>query len=113
MASPFCTICGALRDKGEYLACEVFPLGIPKLIYPCGCDAYGVREGFKPRRGFEEIARRWNEIDKESRRDAQVTVRWTAGSPSGVAETRRPSAFSCGRHGIQGKCGHGVDLPAA
>jgi hypothetical protein len=64
MALPFCAICGALRDEEGHLSCEAFPLGIPKLLYPFGCGPHGLREGFKPTRGFEETARRWSEFDQ-------------------------------------------------
>ena len=48
------------------MRCEAFPLGIPKEVYPCGCGLRGTRDfGFMPKHGFDEMARRWVELDKK------------------------------------------------
>jgi hypothetical protein len=66
MASPLCTICKGLGDTEGFLCCEAFPLGIPKDVYPFGCGPRGVRGfGFTPKRGFEEMERRWKELEKK------------------------------------------------
>ena len=67
MAAPFCTICKGLGDETEArLGCEAFPLCIPKDVYPCGCGDRGGRDfGFMPKRGCEEMARRWIELDRK------------------------------------------------
>ena len=67
MASPFCTICTELTgSKGHRWFCEAFALGIPDEIYPFGCGPRGQRDfGFKAKHGFEEMARRWTELDRK------------------------------------------------
>jgi hypothetical protein len=66
MPAPFCTICRELRDTKGRVSCEAFPCGIPKEVYPSGCGPRGVRDfGFMPNRGFEEMARRWEMLDKK------------------------------------------------
>ena len=65
-SSPFCTICEALGDTEGRLSCEAFPLGIPKKVYPYGCGPRGSHDfGFMPKPGFEEIERRWRELEKK------------------------------------------------
>ena len=66
MPAPFCTICKGFGDTEGRLSCEAFPRGIPEAVYPCGCGPRGVRDfGFMPRRGCEEMARRWEVLDKK------------------------------------------------
>ncbi len=59
MAAPFCRICKDLGDTEGRMSREAFPRGIPEAVYPYGC----VR--FMPRLGSEEMARRWQKLEKK------------------------------------------------
>ena len=59
MPSPFCTICKGIGDSEGRMSSEAFPRGISEAVYPHGCI------GFTRRRGFEEMALRWEKLDKK------------------------------------------------
>jgi hypothetical protein len=40
----------------------MFPLGIPKTVYPLGCGDFG----FTPKQGFEDTAQSWIELDRKA-----------------------------------------------